>query len=403
MPFRESSRMEERIALFLAHDSGAFSVSELCRRFGVSRETFYVWKARRDLGGARWFEARSHAVADCPHATDPAIVEQLIALRRKHPAYGPKKIKSTLARTCPTLATPSTSTIGTILKRAGLVEPRRRARRGLESGCIAAAAEGPNDEWAMDFKGWFRTADGARCDPLTVTDQATRYLLDVRIVEPKRVDVQARLELLFKDVGLPRAIRSDNGPPFGASAAAGGLSRLSVWLLKLGIAPHHIRPGSPQDNGRHERMHRTLKAQTARTPAPDAEAQQQRFDAFRVHFNEERPHEALGQRPPGALWRPSTRPMPERLAEPWYDADHEVRRVRTDGTIKWRNEHVFISDALAGEPIGLVEVENEARLVRFCGRDIGLVGRNRRFLRFAPPRAAAQSDGSAGDTGTDAE
>lgn len=258
MPFQGTNRMEERIALFRAYESGAFSVSELCRRFGISRETFYVWKARRESGEAGWFEERSHAVSCCPHATDPAVGERLVAVRKRFPQYGPKKIRAWLDRREPELRLPSVSTIADILKRAGLVESRRRVRRSLDGGRVVTDAVAPNDEWAMDFKGWFRTGDGRRCDPLTVTDQATRYLLDARIVEPTRVQVQARLERLFREVGLPLALRSDNGPPFGAPNG-GGLSRLSVWLLKLGVEPRHIEPGCPQDNGRHERMHETLK------------------------------------------------------------------------------------------------------------------------------------------------
>ena len=402
MPFQETNRMEERVALLRAYESGAFSVSELCRRFGISRETFYVWKARRESGDVRWFEERSHAVSCCPHATDPAVGERLVAVRKRFPHYGPKKIRAWLDKREPELLLPSVSTIGDILKRAGLVGGRRRVRRPVDGGRVVTEAVAPNDEWAMDFKGWFRTGDGRRCDPLTVTDQATRYLLEVRIVEPKRVQVQARLERLFQEVGLPRALRSDNGPPFGAPNG-GGLSRLSVWLLKLGVEPRHIEPGCPQDNGRHERMHKTLKEETALEPARDKAEQQQRFDAFVTRFNEERPHEALGQRTPCEFWCPSARPMPEKVPEPWYDANHEVRRVRTDGSIKWKDEYVFVSTALAGEPIGLFEVENEARLVRFCGRDLGLIGRDRRFLRFAPPHAAARRSGSGGDNGTNTE
>jgi hypothetical protein len=249
---------------------------------------------------------------------------------------------------------------------------------------LATAA---NEEWAIDFKGWFRIASGERCDPLTVTDQASRYLLEVRIVDPTTVGVKAALERVFGEVGLPDAIRCDNGSPFGATSA-GGLSRLSVWWLKLGIEPRYIPPSSPQDNGRHERMHRTLKAETTRTPAYHPDQQQVRFNIFRAHYNEERPHEALGQTPPARHWRPSPRRLPGRIEEPWYDADHQVRRVRTDGTIKWHGQHLFISEALAGEPVGLAEHETGGHIVRFCRRDLGMIARcHRRFLRFAPPRA----------------
>jgi hypothetical protein len=251
---------------------------------------------------------------------------------------------------------------------------------------MMAPAEGPNEEWAIDFKGWFRTGDGTRCDPLTITDAASRYLIEVRIVDPTWAGVKGAMERVFKDIGLPEAIRSDNGTPFG-STGAGGLSSLSVWWLKLGIEPRYIPPASPQNNGRHERMHRTLKAETSKPPAGTAVEQQRRFDAFRRHFNEERPHEALDQIAPVKFWRSPSRSMPGRLDDPWYDADHEVRRVRPDGIIKWRGEHVFVGEALAGELVGLAEHDAGGHIVRFFNRDLGLIDRDRRFLRFAPPRA----------------
>jgi transposase InsO family protein len=386
MPFKRTCPMEERVALLKEYEAGVCSVSELCRRYGISRETFYVWKRRRESGDQHWFEARSHAVGSCPHATAEVISEEIIVVRRKFPHFGPKKIRAWLERREPGKAWPAASTIGDILKRAGLVEAQRRSRRPIAQGEIVAPATAPNEEWAIDFKGWFRTADGTRCDPLTITDAASRYLLAVRIVDPTWAGVQPVLRRVFGEAGLPAAIRSDNGSPFG-SAGAGGLSRLSVWWLKLGIEPRYIPPASPQDNGRHERMHRELKARTTLRPAHHWEQQQVRFNMFRAHYNEERPHEALGQTPPAMHWQPSPRRLPVKLEEPWYDADHQVRRVRPNGEIKWRGETVFIGEALAGEPVGLIEHETGGHLVRFCRRDLGLIDRDRRFLRFAPPRA----------------
>jgi hypothetical protein len=208
----------------------------------------------------------------------------------------------------------------------------------------------------------------------------------VRIVDPTWAGVRGALERVFEEIGLPDAIRSDNGSPFG-STGAGGLSALSVWWLKLGVEPRYIPPSSPQDNGRHERMHRTLKAQTSKPAAANASEQQARFDRFRAHYNEERPHEALQQTPPATRWQPPDRTLPARLDDPWYDADHDVRRVRPSGAIKWRGEDVFIGEALAGELIGLAEHESGCHIARFCGRDLGVVDRNRRLRRFAPPRA----------------
>ena len=386
MPFKETRPVEERIALMRDYETGVFSVSDLCRRHGISRETFYVWRRRRASGQEDWFEERSHAVERCPHATQEQLAERIVATRRRFAHFGPKKIKAWLETAAPDAAWPAASTIGDILKREGLVEATRRRRRAIEQGEIVAPAEAPNEEWAIDFKGWFRTRDGARCDPLTITDTASRYLIAVRIVEPTFAGVKSALERVFGEIGMPAAIRSDNGAPFG-STAAGGLSSLSAWWLRLGIQPRYIPPASPQDNGRHERMHRTLKGMTSTPAAQSAREQQKRFDVFRRHYNEERPHEALGQVPPAKLWLPPSRSLPSRLDEPWYDANHHVRSVRQNGDIRWRNGLVFISQALTGQLVGLAEHENGGHIVRFCGHDLGLIDPHRGFLRFAPPRA----------------
>jgi len=386
MPFKETCRMEERVRMLADYDTGNWSVSELCRRYEVCRDTFYEWRKRRDGGDAGWFADRSHAVVHCPHATEAVVVEAIVALRRRFPHLGPRKLLWMLERRAPATCWPAASTIGDILKRAGLIGSVKRRRRPLDQARSTMPVAGANDEWATDFKGWFRTRDHCRIDPLTISDGYSRFLIEVRIVAPRIEASQMVFARAFRRYGLPRAIRSDNGPPFGSNGA-GGLTRLSAWWLKLGIEPHFIRPASPQENGRHERMHRTLKAQTSRPPAADARAQQTRFDAFRRHYNEQRPHQALGQRPPHELYTPSPREMPDRVEEPWYDADHEVRRVRPPGTIKWKGGQVFIGEALAGELIGIAELETGDHVVRFCNRDIGLLDRCGRFRRFAPPRA----------------
>ena len=386
MPFKESCAMEERVAIFREYDSGAFSVSELARRYGISRETFYQWKRRRESGEAEWFVDRPSAPGSCPHRTDARIADAVMAMKRRFPSFGPKKVRARLMEAHPGITWPSASTMGDILKLAGLTAVKSRRRRAQALGEIVAGGEAPNDEWSMDFKGWFRTRGGLRVDPLTVVDTACRYLLTVQIVPPNYAGVRSELERVFTEAGLPSAMRSDNGPPFG-SAGAGGLSQLSVWLLRLGVEVRFIPPGSPQDNGRHERMHREMKGSIACTPARSAGEQQIRFDAFRNHYNEERPHEALGQTPPARHWRASGRRMPRKTGEPWYDADHEVRRVRGSGEIKWRGAEIFIGEALAGETVGLKELENGGHLVNFCGHRLGAIGRDGRFLRFAPPRA----------------
>jgi transposase-like protein len=234
MPFKETCAMEERIALFREYDSGAFTVGALCARYGISCQTFYAWKRRRADGGERWFEDKSHAAGSCPHATDGRLVERVIALRRKYPHFGPKKIKAVLENETRELGNgvmwPAASTIGDILKRAGLVEAKRRRRRAIPQGEIVAPATAPNEEWAMDFKGWFRTLDGKRTDPLTITDTVSRYLIELRIAEQTLAGVRGALERVFQEIGLPEAIRCDNGMPFGSRSglsAYGGSSSAS--------------------------------------------------------------------------------------------------------------------------------------------------------------------------------
>ena len=385
MPFHETCRMEERIRMLLDYETGHWTVSDLCRRYGVSRDTFYAWRERRSDGQADWFCDRSHAARSCPHRTGEALEAAILALRRRFPHLGPRKLRAKLSAQDGLTAWPAASTIGDILRRAGLIEKVRRRRRPLDPPRVYVAAEAANEEWAADFKGWFRTRDNCRIDPLTITDSHTRFLIDARITAPTIEGAQAVFTRVFDAYGLPQAIRCDNGAPFGSSGA-GGLTRLSAWWLKLGVEPHFIRPASPQENGRHERMHRTLKAQTSQPPAADAPEQQARFDAFRRHYNEERPHEALGQKPPAELYAPSPRVMPQRSEEPWYDADHQVRRVRPTGQIKWRGEFVFIGEAFIGELVGLAELDNGDHVVRFYGRDLGLIDRRGAFRRFAPPR-----------------
>jgi transposase InsO family protein len=392
MPFKETSRMEERIRMFMEYESGNWGVSELCQRHGVCRDTFYEWRKRKASGDAEWFRDRSHAPLHCWQTTDGAIAERVAAARRRFPHLGPRKLLVVLDREAPEVAWPAASTIGSILKSAGLVSPVKRRRRPLDQRRPCTPVKGPNDEWSTDFKGWFRTRDQQRVDPLTVADSHSRFLIEVRITAPTIEGVRPCFERAFREYGLPAAIRCDNGSPFG-SRGPGGLTKLSVWWKKLGITPHFIHPASPQENGRHERMHRTLKAQTSAPPARNPAEQQTRFDAFRHHYNEERPHEALGQRPPSEAYTPSLRAMPSREEDPWYDADHQVRRVRRNGEIKWQGQYVFIGEALVGEMVGVAELDTGDHVVRFCDLDIGLIDHRGLFTRFAPPREGLHETG----------
>ena len=387
MPWTETCILDQRLAFVAACLRGEESMTALCAQHGISRKTGYKWLARWRADPEQGLADRSRVAHRRPHALTHEVAEAVVALRAERPHWGPKKLRAVLRERRPDLVVPAASTIGDLLSRRGLVERRRRTRSALPQRRPFGAVEGANDLWCLDFKGWFRTRDGARCDPLTVTDAHSRYLMECRIVEPSHAGVGPVVERLMREHGLPRAIRSDNGPPFAAAGSAGGLSRLSVQWLKLGIALERIEPGCPQQNGRHERMHATLKAETSRPPAASLAEQQARFDAFRADYNAVRPHEALEQVVPARVYEPSLRGYPDRVEEPWYDAEHQVRRVRPRGEIKWGGGTVFVSEALAGELVGLCELASGDWLVRFCALDIGLIERRTGALRrFAPPR-----------------
>ncbi len=320
--------MDKRMQFIAAVLADELSMSEVCEEFGVSRKTGYKFLRRYQAQGPAGLVDRSRAPQRVPWALSQAQAEAILGLRRAHRSWGPKKLRTILQRHAPAQQWPAHSTIGELLRRHGLTARRQRRPRATPSARLAAPV-GANDIWGVDFKGWFRTADGARCDPLTATDGFSRYLLCATIVTPPDYQgCRSQFERIFKEYGLPRVIRSDNGAPF-ASVGAGGLSRLSAWWIKLGITPQRIAPGRPQQNGRHERMHKTLKAETASPPATNLHQQQQRFDRFRQEFNHERPHEALGQTPPAGHYASSPRRYPAKLEDPHYPADFELRRYVT--------------------------------------------------------------------------
>ena len=388
MPWRETCIMDQRVAFISAVLRDEAPMTALCAAFGISRNTGYKWLARYRSQGASGLEDRSRAPHEHGRRMAPEIAAAILALRRDRPHWGPLKLRAVLQRRQPEVSWPAASTIGDLLRRQGLSDRRRRrgsiARPSPTDFAPIAAA---NDLWCIDFKGWFRTCDGRRCDPLTITDAYSRYALLCRIVEPLHAPVEAAVLAVFKRHGLPKAIRSDNGPPF-AAPGPGGLTRLSLSWLKAGIALERIAPGKPQQNGRHERFHRTLKQETSSPPAENARLQQARFDSFCQDYNHNRPHEALDQKPPASLWQPSPRPYPEQLAQPWYDAAHAVRRVRSSGEIKWGGASVFISETLAGESVGIAETGEGDWIVRYAQIDLGIIDPKRnRLIRFVPPRS----------------
>jgi transposase InsO family protein len=365
--------MDERLRFIREHRRQAVSMSDLCRAFGISRRTGYKWLARFDELGEPGLSDRSRAPATHPNATARDLEDVIIELRQSHMSWGPRKLRAWFQEHIPNRVWPSASTFGEIVQRHGLVMPARVRRRSPPFSQPLAHANAPNEVWCADFKGWFRTKDGARCDPLTMTDAYSRYLLCARGVERTDGDhVKPIFERAFSEFGLPVAIRTDNGSPF-ASIGLGGLSRLSVWWVRLGIRHERIAPGKPQQNGRHERMHRTMKAETANPPAADLRAQQRVFDRFRSDFNNERPHEALGMKTPSRLYEPSPRPLPRKLPEVEYPKTYELRHVRSNGEIKLGGEHLFVSEALTGEVVGLDRLDDRYWRLHFGPVPLGCV------------------------------
>ena len=386
MPFAETCVEEETMRFIAACLRNEANMTQRCEMFGISRQWGYELLRRFHAEGPAGLAPRSRAPHRPGRAMPASVAASILRLRCEWPSWGPKKLRAVLAEREPGVAWPAPSTIGDLLRREGLSQPRKRRRTPVPVSQPFAPVRSPNDLWCIDFKGWFRTRDGQRCDPLTLTDADSRFLLACRIVAPTAEGVQPVVDAALREHGLPLAIRSDNGPPF-ASTGAGGLTALAVHWVKLGIRLERTDPASPQQNGRHERMHATLKAETAKPPADTPAAQQAAFDRFRRTFNQVRPHEALGQKTPASRYTPSTRSYPARIEEPTYDAEHAVRRVRTNGAIKWGGELVFISEALSGEPVGVAETLTGDWIVRFAGIPLGYIDRRTKKLRhFAPAR-----------------
>jgi len=358
MPWTVSGVMEKRKDFLADYMSGDWSMSELCRIHGVSRPTGYAVLRRYADGGEASLAERSHAPLRHPNQASAEVEQLVLGLRREHPLWGPRPLKKVLENRHPGLTIPAASTIGTILTREGLTRHRRKRRRVEPYQQPFRMVAAPNDEWACDFKGWMRTGDGERIDPLTISDSASRYLLRCQAVDKTDTErVRAIFEAAFREFGMPRTVRSDNGPPF-ASCAVAGLSRLAIWWIKLGILPQRIALGHPEQNGRHERMHRTLKDATASPAKANRRMQQQAFDRFRSEYNQLRPHQALAMETPASVYSNSPRPFPGRVPEPEYDSTMKVRRVFPHGQFFFQKHDVFLSKVLAGERIGIQPIDD---------------------------------------------
>lgn len=366
MPWKDLRPMDERVLFVADFVRELYSFTELCLRYGVSRRTGYKWVDRYQREGVEGLAERSRRPLNQPTQLPYAVQQSIIELRGSHRTeLGPKKIQTKLRERYPDQPVPSRTTIYNVLKRVGLILPRHHRRRVAPSGALLDGIKIPNGLWSADFKGQFLTGDRRWCYPLTVMDHASRYLLGCRGLPGTRgIETRIAFERLFRRYGLPERLRTDNGVPF-ASVGTAGLSRLSIWWIRLGIVPERIKPGQPQQNGRHERMHRTLKRAAAQPPAPNPRAQQRRFDAFRRHYNGERPHEALAQHTPASVYVPSPRPYPKRLPEMTYPSYIHPHRVCDSGLIYWNAWRIYVGYLLAGEHVGVEPVDDGLSKVHF--------------------------------------
>jgi transposase InsO family protein len=397
MPWKATDAMKERTKLVLEWErrwneakGGAVNMAELCRIFGVSRPTGYAWVARyREAeGDLRALTERSRRPKTFPTAI-PAQVEDVIVQARKNwPRWGARKLRQRLVELNPSVAVPSASVISKLLKRRGMTVPRRRRRRRPAVGVPApfGGCDAVNTIWCMDFKGWFRTGDGVPCYPFTLIDAFSRYLLRCEaLVDPDGRQVQRILDSAFLEFGLPVAIRSDGGPPF-ASTGAARLTELSVWLLRLGLRIEIIAPGKPQQNGRLERFHRTLKAETTVPGASDCAAQQRIFDVWRREYNHERPHESLNFRRPATVYETSPRCYPRPLLTPADDPFARFVRVDKNGFIKWNRRNVLVTSALKHEDVQVEQRPDGRCDVRWGAIPLGWLDEHRPDRGLVVPR-----------------
>jgi len=391
MPWREMSPLEQRLDFVREYETELFTMTELAAHYGISRKTGYKWLAEYQAHGAVGLCDRSRRPHHSPQATATGLKEAVLAVRRRHPRWGAKKLLAVAARRDPHAAWPSRSTVCTWLTQHGLVRPhRRRAPAPHEARSPLAPITAANQVWTTDFKGEFRTGDGIYCSPLTLRDGFSRFVLRCDGLLARRVvDTQRRFARAFAEYGLPTRIRSDNGGPF-ASPGLSGLSTLSVWWIRLGIVPERIAPGHPEQNGSHEQLHQVLKAETTRPPAPNCTAQQQRFRRFVREYNEERPHEALDNRPPATRYAPSPRGLPARLPPVEYPGHFEVRLVSSNGCVSWKNAPLFVSTPLAGEYVAFEEVDDGLWTLHFASVALGRYDERHRSIR---PRAVAVNAG----------
>jgi len=368
VPWRTTDLVKIREEFVQLALSGRYPVTALCNAYGISEKTGHKWLARFKDEGRPGLSDRSHVPHEAPHKISDAVHREIISLREKHPTWGPRKLLVVLQRRLPNTHWPAASTIGDLLRREGHVRPSRRSKHSLglpiDSGLTMATAA--NEVWTTDFKGEFRLLTGPYCYPLTAQDASSRYLLGTTALSSTAtIPVQIVFTRHFEEFGLPLVVRSDNGVPFASPGAIGRLSKLSVWWIRLGIRPERIEPAHPEQNGQHERMHKTLKAEATRPPSSSLTEQQRRFDRFRREYNDERPHESLNQETPASRYTSSPRPFPSRLPDLEYPPHLEIRTVSQSGMIHFRTRRFHLSSSLASQEIGFEESEDDLWTVSF--------------------------------------
>lgn len=371
MAWSATSPMDQRMQFIAECLEGRFSVTELCELYNISRKTGQKWLKRYREEGPKGLENRSRAPHTCSHRTPREIQEALLELRRRRRTWGSKKLLKILSKKHPDWSLPARSTCCDIFARNGLVRRKRQRRKPGHPGRPTTPITRPNEVWTADFKGEFKTRDGRYCYPLTIVDSYSRFLLSCQALNSTSTsEALPVFRRVFDQYGLPDRIRTDNGGPF-AAVSLGRLSRLSVWWVRLEICPELIQPGQPSQNGRHERLHRTLKDETLRPPAGNRNAQQRRFNHFQDEYNNERPHESLDQETPASYYQPSDRKRPVQLPSFDYPDHFETRLVGSNGGIRWRSQHVFVSHTCAGERLGLEAIDTDLWDVYLGPRRIG--------------------------------
>ncbi len=380
MPWKTVKAMDQKIQLISNWITGQFSKTDLSHEYNISRPTVDKWITRYEQEGIDGLKERSRAPSNCPHRISDEIIEMIIAQKLKNAKRGPKKIIAQLKREYPHIEWPSPSTAGEWLKRHNLTNKKKKRHRIAPYTEPFKLCNQPNAVWSADFKGQFNTQDGKLCYPLTISDNYSRYLLKCHGLQgPRHYQTKAVFELAFKEYGLPYAIRTDNGIPF-ASISIGGLSYLSIWWILLGITPERIDKGHPEQNGRHERMHRTLKEEAITQTAQTLKEQQLAFNRFRVTYNTQRPHEALDQGYPCEHYKQSVRSYPKRLRKPEYEEDIQVRQVQRNGHFIFKNHDFFLTKLLGKYPIGLKEVADGYWQIYFSFQPIGTIDIRKKMI-----------------------